>query len=98
MALILQPSRRTTGLKEEWGADRAEKAIHFATILWQRYRDLLLPVMSLSATLSYEADEPIHRPRMEKKKDKEDNVFEKIKRERAYVSSKKPRRIRRLLH
>jgi hypothetical protein len=88
MALILQPSRRTAGLKEEWGKDRAEKAIHFANKLWQRYRDLLLPVSSLSISASYEQDQPLYRSRAEdrKKKEREENVFEKIKKERAYVT------------
>ena len=58
MALILHPSCRTRGLEEEWEGDRAQKAIHFAKKLWERYRDQVHPVSLLSASSSYEPDRP----------------------------------------
>jgi hypothetical protein len=91
MALILQPGRRTAGLKKEWGDDRAKISIHYAIKLWERYRDHVLPVSLLTASSSYELDQPLHQLQAQetKEKAKDETVFEKIKREREYVSRPK---------
>jgi hAT family C-terminal dimerisation region len=87
MAFILQPDRRTTSLKKLWGTERTEKAIHSAKKVWERYRDLILPVSLLSASSSYEADQTIHRQEHKKKqKQRDENVFDKIKKERANIA------------
>jgi hypothetical protein len=54
-----------TGLKEEWAKDRAKKTIYFVKRLWERYRDLVLLVLSLYASSPYERDRPFQPSRAE---------------------------------
>lgn len=88
MALILHPSCRTRGLEEEWEGDRAQKAIHFAKKLWERYRDQVHPVSLLSASSSYEPDRPQAQKKEKKTKEASASRFKTVT-GRKYVSRPK---------
>jgi len=82
MALILHPLRRTEWIRQKWPAERANKALHSAQLLWERYRDA--PSRYASERLSY--DIAIHGKEQEKeneiKKPRRLNKFQELREKR----------------